>query len=196
MIDMTAAEGRVLDALRDVYEGRADRPYGLSQVNQRLHAVQAAHHARRERLSPSLVVAALLHDVGHMVHGLGEHPAADGIDDRHEAVGADWLASLFGPSVVEPVRLHVAAKRWLCATEPGYFARLTRDSVESLALQGGPMTRAQAAEFEATPWWRDAVALRRCDEAAKDPAGPRPAFDDFAPEIVAALRAQPFAIRA
>jgi predicted HD phosphohydrolase len=181
-------EARVLEALAAIYEGRAGRPYGLSRVNQRLHAVQAGWLARGQGGTPAFVVAALLHDVGHRVHDLGEHPAAHGVDDLHEAVGAAWLARLFGPSVVEPVRLHVAAKRWLCANEPGYAARLTRDSVESLALQGGPMSTGECAAFERQPYWRDAVALRRIDDAAKDPDGPRPAFAEFEGEIVAALR--------
>ena len=184
----TDAEARVLDALAEIYEGRAGRPYGLSLVNQRLHGVQSGWLARAQGGTPSFVVAALLHDVGHMVHELGEHPAAQGIDDRHEALGAAWLARLFGPAVVEPVRLHVAAKRYLCATEPDYAARLSRDSIESLALQGGPMSAAECAEFERLPYACDAVALRRIDEAAKDPAGPQPEFATFRSEILAALR--------
>jgi predicted HD phosphohydrolase len=186
----TPAEARVLAELADLYEERAGRPYGLSEVNQRLHGVQAAWHARRLGAAPSLVAAALLHDVGHMVHGLGEHPAAAGVDDRHEELGAAWLARVFGAAVIEPVRLHVAAKRYLCATERGYFARLSRDSVESLALQGGPMSPMEVDAFRRNPWWRDAVALRRLDEAAKDPRGPQPPFPTFREELVAALRAR------
>ncbi len=184
------AERRFLDELADVYEGRAGRPYGLSEVNQRLHAVQAAWHARQQGGSPCLVAAALLHDVGHMVHDLGEHPAAAGIDDRHEQVGAEWLARAFGPAVVEPVRLHVAAKRYLCATEPDYLGRLSRDSIASLALQGGPMSPHEVEAFRQRPGWRDAVALRRIDEAAKDPLGPQPAFASFRDELLGALRAR------
>ena len=190
MSETTCEGARVLAELADLYEGRAGRPYGLSEVNQRLHAVQAAWHARRLGGSPCLVAAALLHDVGHMVHELGEHPAAAGVDDRHEDVGAAWLARAFGAAVVEPVRLHVAAKRYLCATEPGYLARLSRDSVESLALQGGPMSPTQVDAFRRNPWWRDAVALRRLDAAAKDPLGPQPPFATFREELVAALRAR------
>lgn len=178
----------VLEELAELYEGPARRAYGLSEVNQRLHAVQAAWHARRLGAPASLVTAALLHDVGHMVHHLGEHPAAAGIDDRHEEVGAAWLARAFGEGVVEPVRLHVAAKRYLCATEPAYLGRLSRDSIESLALQGGPMSPQEVDTFRRRPRWRDAVALRRLDEAAKDPNGPQPPFASFRDELVAALR--------
>lgn len=186
---MRPAASRRLDALRDelldIYEGRAHGRYGLSQVTQRLHALQSGAVARARGLPAPLVVACLLHDIGHMIHGLGEHPAAVGIDDRHEAIGAEWLAQRFGPAVAGPVRLHVAAKRYLCATQPGYVDLLTRDSVESLALQGGPMSAGEVSAFEAEPYWRDAVALRRVDEAAKDPDGPMPAFGEFWGDIAA-----------
>ena len=110
--------------LRRVYAGRATRRYGLSAVSQLQHALQAAAQAEQAGEPAALIVAALLHDVGHMIHELGEDPAARGIDDRHEAIGADWLARHFGPAVAEPVRLHVPAKRYLCAVEGDYFAIL------------------------------------------------------------------------
>jgi gamma-butyrobetaine dioxygenase len=90
--------------------------------------------------------------------------------------------------VVEPVRLHVAAKRYLCAVEPGYLERLTRDSIESLALQGGPMSGDEVDAFLALPYASDAVALRRLDEAAKDPSAPMPPFESFRDVLLAALR--------
>lgn len=175
-------------ALDEIYEIRAHGGYGLSLVNQLMHAVQSGAHAQSQGHPPSLIVAALLHDIGHMVHDLGEHPAAAGIDDRHEDVGAAWLARYFGPAVVEPVRLHVAAKRYLCAADADYFSKLSTDSIESLALQGGPMTTAEMAAFEAEPYGQDAIALRRIDELAKDPNGPLPAFASFRADISAAFR--------
>lgn len=178
----------VINELEDIYDVRALRRYGLSRINQLMHAVQSGALARERGLPPSLVVACLLHDIGHMVHDLGEHPAADGIDDCHETVGAGWLDRHFGPAVVEPVRLHVAAKRYLCAREAGYFATLSDDSVESLALQGGPMSVEEVSRFEALPYWEDAVSLRRIDERAKDPEGPMPPFASFRGEIEYALR--------
>jgi predicted HD phosphohydrolase len=99
-----------------IYAGRATRRYGLSDINQLQHALQSAAHAERDGCSPATVLAALLHDVGHMIHDLGEDPASAGVDDVHEELGAQWLAERFGPDVAEPVRLHVAAKRYLCAT--------------------------------------------------------------------------------
>jgi len=102
-----------------------------------------------------------------MVHGLGEDPAADGVDDQHEQVGHDFLRRYFGPEVTEPVRLHVAAKRYLCATEADYCSRLSPDSVRSLVLQGGPMSAQEVAAFSLLPQAQAAVQLRRFDEAAK-----------------------------
>lgn len=182
---------RLLEELAPIYGERARRRYGLTDINQLMHAVQSGALARAGGTPATLVVAALLHDLGHMVHGLGEHPAAAGIDDAHEDVGARWLARHFGAAVVEPVRLHVAAKRYLCAIEPGYFSGLSADSVESLALQGGPMSAAEAADFERLPCWREAVALRRIDERAKDPNGPLPPFAAFRGDIERALASSP-----
>lgn len=141
--------------------------YGLSDINQIQHALQAAWLAEQAGDPPALIAAALLHDIGHMVHELGENPAADGIDDQHEEVGNAFLKDHFGPDVTEPIRLHVAAKRYLCGKEADYFAKLSSDSVLSLSLQGGPMTAVEIAGFEALPYWRDAVRLRRYDEGAK-----------------------------
>jgi phosphonate degradation associated HDIG domain protein len=153
--------------IADLIDGRGQRQYGLSHVNQRAHALQAAWLAEREGCDAALITAALVHDIGHMVHDLGEDPAAEGVDDRHEALGEAFLRRYFGPAVTEPVRLHVAAKRYLCATEPDYFGRLSPDSVRSLELQGGPMSAAEVAAFQALPDSPAAVQLRRFDEAAK-----------------------------
>ncbi len=148
-------------------DGKGQRLYGLSALDQRAHALQAAHLAEQSGGDSALIVAALVHDIGHMVHDLGEDPAAEGIDDRHEERGAAWLQDRFCAAVTEPVRLHVAAKRYLCGTEADYFARLSPDSVRSLALQGGPMSADEIAAFEAQPHYAAAVQLRRFDEAAK-----------------------------
>ena len=170
-------------ALARLLEEKGTRRYGLSAVNQLQHALQAALLAEQAGGDVSLIAAALLHDIGHMVHGLGEDPAADGIDDRHEELGRAYLAADFGPAVTEPVRLHVAAKRFLCATEPDYFAKLSPDSVRSLALQGGPMSAAEVAAFRALPHAEAAVQLRRFDEAAKRPDLPTPSVAHFVPYL-------------
>ena len=171
------------DSLRQellaAYAGRATRRYGLSAVNQLQHALQAATLAESDGCTPATVLASLLHDVGHMIHQLGEDPAGRGIDDVHEELGGNWLAKHFTPEVSEPVRLHVAAKRYLCATESDYFGKLSADSVRSLNLQGGPMSADEIEAFRKHPQRQEAERLRRYDEAAKDPTASTPDFDHF-----------------
>lgn len=167
------------DELLAIYGRRATGRYGLAHVSQLQHALQAGALAQRQGEDDALVVAALLHDVGHMVHDLGDDPARRGVDDRHEARGARWLARWFDDAVVGPVAMHVAAKRYLCAIDPAYAATLSDDSVRSLALQGGPMSTDEARAFERAPGWEAAVRLRRIDEAAKDPSAAPPPFEHF-----------------
>ncbi len=138
-------------------------------VTQLEHALQTAALAERSGAPDALVVAALLHDIGHLLHGLDEQAADRGIDARHEEVGESWLASRFSPAVSEPVRLHVAAKRYLCATDSLYVSGLSEASRQSLTLQGGPMSDSEVHAFERTPWAQDAIRLRRWDDAAKVP---------------------------
>lgn len=171
-----------------IYAEKAVRRYGLNDISQLDHALQGAALADGDGESDALVVAVLLHDIGHMVHKLGERPAERGVDDHHETLGAKRLAKLFGPEVSEPVRLHVAAKRYLCAVEADYFAKLSVDSVRSLALQGGPMSAAEVDAFRAVPHWEAAVKLRRYDEAAKVPGLVVPAFATYRDRVESLLR--------
>lgn len=164
-------------------------PYGLSDINQIQHGLQAAALAEQAGDPPSLIAAALMHDIGHMLHTLGENPAEHGIDDQHEDVGHAFLAAHFGPEVTDPVRLHVAAKRYLCGKEADYFAKLSKDSVLSLALQGGPMSAEEIAAFERLPHWQEAVRLRRYDEGAKVKGLPTPPLAHFMPYVAHVLRA-------
>jgi len=174
--------------LLEIFVGRATKRYGLSAINQLQHALQAAALAEKDEAPAATVLASLLHDVGHMIHQLGEDPAGRGIDDVHEELGAAWLAERFGPEVSEPVRLHVAAKRYLCAVEPDYFAKLSPDSVRSLGLQGGPMSAGEIDDFRRHPLYAEAVRLRRYDEAAKDPRAKTPDFDHFLRHVAACRR--------
>ncbi|MCX7379944.1 MAG: HD domain-containing protein [Alphaproteobacteria bacterium] len=177
-----------LGELADIIDGKGHGQYGLSDINQRQHALQAALLAEGENAGAALITAALLHDIGHMVHDLGANPAEAGIDDRHEELGHDWLVRWFGPEVTEPVRLHVAAKRYLCGTDPSYFGKLSKDSVLSLSLQGGPMSAAEIAEFETVGEHEAAVRLRRWDEGAKVKGLQTPGFAHFAPYVAACLK--------
>ncbi|MFL5284622.1 MAG: phosphonate degradation HD-domain oxygenase [Rhodopila sp.] len=174
--------------IADLIDGKGERNYELSLVNQRAHALQAALLAEQSGCDSALITAALLHDIGHMVHDLGEDPASEGIDDRHEQLGQAFLAQYFGPDVTEPVRLHVAAKRYLCGVEPDSFARLSDDSIRSLALQGGPMSKEEAEAFAALPGATAAVQLRRFDEAAKVRGLPTPPVAHFLPHLRRCLR--------
>jgi len=139
------------------------------RVSQLDHALQTAALARREGASDALVAAALLHDVGHLLHLAANDgrwvPAEE--DLGHEAIGASYLSGVFGLEVRSPIALHVAAKRYRCATEPAYHATLSPGSVRSLELQGGPMSADEVAEFESTPGHADAVRLRGWDDAGK-----------------------------
>ncbi|WP_020699000.1 HD domain-containing protein [Reyranella massiliensis] len=174
--------------LLDIFVGRATRRYGLSEINQLQHALQSAALAEADNAPPATVLAALLHDVGHMIHELGEDPASRGVDDVHEALGADWLAKRFGPDVSEPVRLHVTAKRYLCTVESDYFGKLAPDSVRSLKLQGGLMSPDEVEAFRANPHHAEAVRLRRYDEEAKDPHACTPDFDHYLRHVPACRR--------
>jgi phosphonate degradation associated HDIG domain protein len=143
------------------------------------HALQAASLATEAGSPRELTLAALLHDVGHLLHNLGEGAADEGIDTVHEVAGYEWLLTRFGPSVAEPVRYHVAAKRYLCQVEPQYLARLSAASIRSLALQGGPFTEQEAQEFETLPYYREAVMLRRWDDEAKIAGMATPALQEY-----------------
>jgi phosphonate degradation associated HDIG domain protein len=168
---------------------KADRLYGLSDINQRQHALQAAWLAEKTGCPESLIVASLLHDVGHMVHDLGGNPAEAGVDDLHEERGYAFLTRWFSSEVTEPVRLHVAAKRYLCATEADYFAKLSQDSILSLSLQGGPMSPAEVRAFDALPQSAAAVTLRRFDEQAKVRNLETPSIQHFLPYVERCLLA-------
>jgi phosphonate degradation associated HDIG domain protein len=143
------------------------------------HSLQAAWFVQRKGSDPSLVAAALLHDLGHLLHAEGEDAAEHGLDTRHEELGAEALGDRLPHAVLDPIRLHVAAKRYLCFAEPNYLARLSPASVQSLALQGGPMSADEADEFLALPHAREAVALRHADDAAKVRGLKTPALDAY-----------------
>jgi phosphonate degradation associated HDIG domain protein len=175
----------IVDEIVTLFERRGAEAYFGEPVSQAEHALQAAHLAEEAGASDALVVAALLHDVGHLLHGRDEGIADRGVDGRHEAVGEAWLSQQFGREVAEPVALHVAAKRYLCAVDPAYQAQLSPASVQSLALQGGPFTTEEVAEFERHPHFREAVALRRWDDRAKAPGLAVPGLEQYRARLAA-----------
>ena len=166
---------------------RGHETYGEG-VNQLDHGLQCAHFAQRDGASEAQIVAALLHDIGHLVHNLPSDIADQGIDTQHESLGSVWLSRYFGPEVTEPGVLHVAAKRYLAAVEPGYFESLSDASVLSLGLQGGPIDQSQVKSFEANPYFKEAVALRRWDEEGKIVGFKGPVLADFDAIVARALK--------
>ncbi len=157
----------VADALIELYHRRGGSAYD-EVVTQTAHAAQCGQQAMDHGASVSAIVAAFLHDIGHLLAGDGTRGRDDEPTDRHhEDVGARFLANWFPPEVTEPVRLHVPAKRYLCAVEPSYHDGLSPASVASLELQGGPMSADEVAAFEALPGHEQAVDLRRWDDLAK-----------------------------
>jgi [1-hydroxy-2-(trimethylamino)ethyl]phosphonate dioxygenase len=182
-----SAGPEVIDWILDVFRTRGDSAYVGEPVSQTEHALQAAFAAEQSGAGSALIAAALLHDIGHLLHELGEDCADHGIDSRHEELGAHWLANYFGPEVVEPIRLHVPAKRYLCATQPEYLNGLSPASLHSLQLQGGPFTSEEASTFRAGPHAAAALTLRQWDELAKIPGLKTPDLDHFRTYLYQAL---------
>ena len=183
-----------IQVIADLFASEGGQDYLGEPVTQASHMLQAAALARASSAPPPLVAAALLHDVGHFTSAISGHDLMRGTDNRHSDAGADWLAPWFGEEVTEPVRLHVAAKRYLCAVEPGYLAALSPASVYTLNVQSGPMAAAERADFEANPQAGSALRLRRWDDAAKDPAVSPPAFGYYKSLLRRLLRPRPAAI--
>lgn len=156
-------------AVQALFERHGDLAYAGEGVTQWQHAWQCGRLAQQAGATPALQLAAWLHDVGHLFDGAPDTPTLHGHDDRHEARGAAWLQALFGEAVAGPVALHVEAKRYLVAMHPGYAERLSADSRRSLALQGGPMSSAEAQAWLQQPHAADALRLRSWDDQAKDP---------------------------
>jgi phosphonate degradation associated HDIG domain protein len=161
------AAGSVADQVFAIFAHSGDAAYYGERVSVIQHSLQAAHFAKLADAPPALLIAALLHDIGHLLQNAPHDLAQWTEDAQHELAGSRWLARRFGPEVSEPVRLHVPAKRYLCATEAGYVAQLSPASRLTLELQGGPMSPAQARAFEAERFARDAVRLRHWDDQGK-----------------------------
>jgi len=170
----------VAQEVLSLYEPLGTRAYFGERVSMTEHGLQAAHFARVQGAPDTLVVAALLHDVGHLLDSIPD-AIEDWISDaRHEEVGARWLARCFTADVFEPVRLHVPAKRYLCATDPHYLAQLSAASVHTLKLQGGPMSPTEVARFEEQPCHREAVRVRRWDDQGKVAGLKTPGLREYA----------------
>ena len=179
----TLDRDNVVDFIADIFHRRGADSYLGEQVTMSEHMLQAALLAETEDAGDELIAAALLHDIGHYTNEFPDDALAQGIDNHHDDAGARVLEPFFPPAVTEPVRLHVATKRYLCATDPGYFSRLSEASVHTLNLQGGPMSPAETTEFERLDHRDHAVRVRIWDDEAKVPGKETPAFEHYAPVL-------------
>ncbi|MEO0327637.1 MAG: HD domain-containing protein [Pseudomonadota bacterium] len=163
----TLSADTIVDFIGDIFERRGGEEYLGEPVTMAEHMLQSAHFAELAGESETLIVASLLHDIGHFTSEFGTFSMQDEIDRQHEEAGAEVLRAFFPQIVIDCVRCHVAAKRYLCATKPEYFNRLSDASVHSLNLQGGPMSSEEVERFERNPNAKDIVKLRYYDEAGK-----------------------------
>ena len=157
-----------LQDIERLFEERGGEQYSGEPVTQLQHALQTAARAEAESASDALVTAALLHDLGHLLHELGETPSMRGVDDAQQYRALPFLRGLFDDDVLDAIKLHVDAKRYLCVTRPAYHASLSADSKRSLLLQGGVFSDEEAAAFIARPGAQGAVSLRLWDDLAKN----------------------------
>lgn len=158
-------------------------------VTQLGHALQCAHQAEQAGASAAMITACLLHDVGHLINADARDAIYRGEDAEHEIRALGYLKQWFGDDVLQPIRWHVDAKRYLTATDQDYFATLSEGSVRSLEVQGGPFSEAEVADFEKLEHHADAVQLRRWDEAAKSPNAQTPPLEHFRQYVEAAVKA-------
>jgi [1-hydroxy-2-(trimethylamino)ethyl]phosphonate dioxygenase len=180
----------VADEVLAIYGARGGGLYFGERVSITEHGLQAAWFARLESAPEPLVIAALLHDIGHLLEAVPDDLAEWTSDARHEEVGARWLAERFRPEVSEPVRLHVPAKRYLCATDADYLRQLSSASVHTLKLQGGPMSTGETRAFEREPYHREAVRVRRWDDQGKVAGLGTPPLEAYLELLNAASRAR------
>lgn len=173
----------IVPFLADIFARRGGEEYLGEPVTMAEHMLQGATFAEAAGMDEEIIVAALLHDIGHFTSEFGTYSPDDTEDRHHEDSGAAVLAPFFPSLVTDCVKYHVAAKRYLCATKPAYFDRLSAASVHTLELQGGPMNAAEVAAFEANPNLKRIISVRYLDEKGKEPEMQTPGFDHFAPMV-------------
>ncbi|MDG4903303.1 MULTISPECIES: HD domain-containing protein [unclassified Mesorhizobium] len=173
--------GNIVEFIAEIFERRGAESYLGEPVTMSEHMLQGAWLAEQDGAPEELVAAALLHDIGHYTSEFGTYSPDDVEDKHHDEAGGEVLAPFFPPVIVECVRLHVAAKRYLCATNPSYFGKLSPASVHTLSLQGGPMSAEEVAEFRSNPFHQEAVRVRIWDEGGKVANMKTRAFRDYVP---------------
>lgn len=171
----------IVTKITEIMTGEGASAYLGEAVSMQEHFLQCAEHVSASGASDELVVAALLHDIGHFGQYFDIDVSLLDVDRSHGELGARILSPHFGPAVVEPVRLHIPAKRYLCATDADYFGRLSGASVQSLSHQGGPMDASEIDAFRRNKYYESAVLVRRADDNAKIVGARTRTFDDFTP---------------
>lgn len=180
---VTLSPATIVAFLQDIFERRGGEEYLGEPVTMAEHMLQGATIAENNGQPEEIIVGALLHDIGHFTSEFGTFSMADTEDRFHEDAGAEVLAQFFPDVIVDCVRYHVAAKRYLCATKPAYFDRLSVASVHSLNLQGGPMDADEVTEFANNPNLKQIIAVRYLDDAGKRDDMAIPDFAHFAPMV-------------
>ena len=173
----------IVELIEDIFIRRGAESYLGEAVTMSQHMLQSAQLAENSGASEDVIVAALLHDIGHYTNEFPDNAADLGIDARHEHAGASVMGSHFPQSIVDCIRYHVDAKRFLCATDPDYHAQLSEASQHSLTLQGGPMSAEEVADFKKLPHLDAILQVRRWDDQAKDPHRTTPSFAHYKPMI-------------
>ncbi len=183
MMDQTLTPSNIVAFIGDIFERCGDAEYLGEPVTMAQHMLQGATIAENNKMDEDIIVAALLHDIGHFTSEFGTFSMNDTQDRFHEEAGAKVLEEFFPSLITDCVRYHVAAKRYLCATKPAYFNRLSTASIHSLNLQGGPMNNDEVKAFEENPNLAKIIQVRYLDEAAKDPDMETPDYWHFAPMV-------------
>mgnify|MGYP000244693615 FL=1 len=179
----TLNRDNIVAFIGDIFDRRGEEEYLGEPVNMGQHMLQGATIAEQNGRPEEIIVGALLHDIGHFTSEFGTFSMDDTEDRHHEDAGAMVLERFFPTVITDCVRYHVAAKRYLCATRPEYFRKLSEASIHSLHLQGGPMTADEVAVFEKNPNLDQIIAVRYLDDAGKRPDMVTPDFWHFAPMV-------------